>query len=105
MANEYTLHPTRSRVAKVQENVRPAFTEEQLAALTQGWMTAWAVHVEHDMNTCEWSITKVEPWHVYSPVRDNAWQHGILQVYGRDEVDAYVKTQKALAMTDPCEKR
>lgn len=98
----YTLHPTRSRVSKIQEEAWPAFTEELLAAVTQGRLTTWAVHIEHDMNTCEWIIGKIEPWDAYKHV--NAEQHGIVQVYGRDEVDAYMNTRRALDKTDPCEK-
>jgi hypothetical protein len=54
------------------------------------------------MATCEWVIGKVEPWDAYRHI--NAELQGILQVYGRDEVDAYMNTRRALDKTNSCEK-
>lgn len=96
----YTLHPTRSRITKLQDELRPAFTEEMLVAVARGRVTTWAVYVEHSMDNCEWHIAKVEPWDAYKHV--NSEQQGILQVYGRDEVDAYVNTQRALGNVPAC---
>lgn len=96
----YTLHPTRSRIGQLQKELTPEITEELLIKVARGRVTTWAVHIEHLMDNCEWRITKVEPWDAYKHI--NPEQHGILQVYGRDEVDAYVNTQRALDKTDPC---
>lgn len=100
MANEYTLHPTRSRIAKLQEELMPSFTEELLVNVARGRVTTWAVHVEHDIDSCEWRIDKVEPWDAYKHI--NPEIRGILQVYGRDEMDAYVNTQRALGNIPAC---
>jgi hypothetical protein len=102
MANSYTLHPTRSRIKAVQRELTPLFTEELLVAVARGRVTTWAVHIDHDMATCEWVIGKVEPWDAYRHI--NAELQGILQVYGRDEVDAYMNTRRALDKTNSCEK-
>ena len=47
------------------------------------------------------SIGKVEQWDAYKHI--NAQHLGIVQAYGRDELDAYMRTQKALDSITLCE--
>jgi hypothetical protein len=101
MANEYILHKTVSNIRMLADAVLPELDEEMLVAVARGRVITWAVYVEHDMATCEWRIGKVEPWDAYKHI--NSERHGAIRVYGRDELDAYMTTKRAMDKMLPCE--
>lgn len=100
MANEYILHPTRRVIEALDIMLRPTMTNTVMKELAHGKAPFWAVHVNHNIATCEWSVGKIEKWDMGKHMSSTA--RGIVQVYARDELEAFTKTTQALEEVDKC---